>query len=179
RRHGPDPTLLERHRPHDLPRHPLQHHHPDHRRLPGLRRPLRHLHPRQGRPRPDRLLLHHVPVRQRLRLPTDGLRQRHGLGPAPHHPRTHRPPVPPQQARRLLPRSLNDATPRPPLTPPLRVLFARSRGPPVPMTNRSEGRLSRLIAFAILSIAALAFLTPLIWMIATSAKPETQAASGT
>jgi len=28
-------------------------------------------------------------------------------------------------------------------------------------------------------LAAIIFLTPLIWMIATSAKPETQAASGT
>jgi multiple sugar transport system permease protein len=35
-----------------------------------------------------------------------------------------------------------------------------------------------IVAFLLLSIAALAFLTPLIWMIATSAKPETQAASG-
>jgi multiple sugar transport system permease protein len=45
--------------------------------------------------------------------------------------------------------------------------------------RNNEGTIQRTIAFVVLSIAALAFLTPLIWMIATSAKPETQAASGT
>src|SRR5262249_16009339 len=45
--------------------------------------------------------------------------------------------------------------------------------------REATSTLQRALAFAILAIAALAFLTPLIWMIATSAKPETLAHGGT
>lgn len=46
--------------------------------------------------------------------------------------------------------------------------------------DRAQGSsLQRTMAFTLLSFAAIGFLLPLIWMIATSMKPETQAASGT
>jgi multiple sugar transport system permease protein len=48
----------------------------------------------------------------------------------------------------------------------------------LPTGRDNTSSVQRTIAFAVLSIAALIFLAPLIWMIATSAKPETQAASG-
>jgi multiple sugar transport system permease protein len=48
----------------------------------------------------------------------------------------------------------------------------------LPTGRDNTSSIQRTIAFAVLSLAALVFLAPLIWMIATSAKPETQAASG-
>lgn len=47
------------------------------------------------------------------------------------------------------------------------------------MARGGTGRvLSRGVLYAVLSLVALAFVTPLVWMVATSLKPETQAASG-
>ncbi len=48
----------------------------------------------------------------------------------------------------------------------------------MPTGRDNTSSIQRITAFAVLSLAALIFLAPLIWMIATSAKPETQAASG-
>ncbi len=48
----------------------------------------------------------------------------------------------------------------------------------MPSGRDNTSTLQRTIAFTVLSLAALIFLAPLLWMIATSAKPETQAASG-
>ncbi len=48
---------------------------------------------------------------------------------------------------------------------------------PVPTTSR-RSPIARPLAWALLLIASVAFLTPLVWMIATAAKPADQAASG-
>jgi multiple sugar transport system permease protein len=47
------------------------------------------------------------------------------------------------------------------------------------MQRQSVNPLQKAAAYVLLSAAALVFLTPLIWMVATSLKPESQAASGT
>lgn len=46
------------------------------------------------------------------------------------------------------------------------------------MRSQSSNPMQKAAAYAVLTIASLIFLTPLVWMIATSLKPESQAASG-
>jgi multiple sugar transport system permease protein len=45
--------------------------------------------------------------------------------------------------------------------------------------RESTSALHRSAAYAVLTVASLIFLTPLVWMVSTSIKPESQAASGT
>lgn len=50
---------------------------------------------------------------------------------------------------------------------------------PPAMTRRSPHNPRALLAFTLLCVAAAAFLTPMVWMLATSIKPEVQATGGT
>ena len=72
---------------HAVARDFVQRHHGTYRNLTGVHRAVSGIARRFARP--FHLLLHHVPVRQRFRLPQNGLCQRDGLDHVPHHSRAH------------------------------------------------------------------------------------------